>query len=816
MVICTASTLFYYRFACCQVWALLLVLGLLIPAQAAEAPGPDPLPQVKATLDRLETQLASGDTATQQELEASEEELSTIRPDVLDCVKQAEKSIARLESELAILRPGKPADAKAKDAKETQPSEQVAAPVSPAIARQLKDLQNRKASLEERVATCKLMLLRIGDLQSQVGNYQRGVQTRQLLVRGPTLVDVVRANLDAPERWLSFTTQLAVKSTGWDAIRPVLLGGAVAIGLLGFILGRIVLRRLRGRATRMKVEEEEVSAGLVQAVIACAVSYAPVVLALGGVSAYLALIPREGGDLPFAVSLVYGLLAYFVIAAGIRSLLSPCPPATYYLPLPEHVAQPLSRRSRMLLLVVLIWWLVQKLHVDGLLDEAMFTLTLYIIGVVWVLNVIWVIWLLRRLEDWRDKWTLPLLLSLALLGGLVASWIGYVNLGALLIRGITRTLVLVGLALVVSQFFSDLFDGLDEGRYRWQRTVRRAIGLKGDEYVPGLDWLRLLLKLALWIGVALLVLGIWGTGEIAKDILRYFREGFQVAGLTIVPSQLLWAILALVVLLTLTRWLKGRLDSKWLAKTRMERSAREALATTFGYVAVALSVIVALSIAGIEFTNLAIIAGALSVGIGFGLQNVVNNFVSGIIMLVERPVRTGDWIVVGSTEGTVMRISIRTTTIQTFDRAEVIVPNSDLISGQVTNWTLRNQWGRIKVPIGVAYGSDTAAVRETLLEIVQNNKDVIKGNSQLPDPSVLFLGFGDSSLNFELRAIIPNVDQRLRVISDINFAIDAAFRERGIEIPFPQRDLNFRGPLHIEHDPKGARAAPDGGDLPQA
>jgi small-conductance mechanosensitive channel len=637
-----------------------------------------------------------------------------------------------------------------------------------------------------------------------------------LLVRGPTLVDVVRANLDAPERWLSFTTQLAVKSTGWDAIRPVLLGGAVAIGLLGFILGRIVPRRLRGRATRMKVEEEEVSVGLVQAVIACAINYAPVVLALGGVSAYLALIPQEGGDLPFAVSLVYGLLAYFVIAAGIRSLLSPCPPATYYLPLPEHVAQPLSRRSRMLLLVVLIWWLVQKLHVDGLLDEAMFTLTLYIIGVVWVLNVIWVIWLLRRLEDWRDKWTLPLLLSLALLGGLVASWIGYVNLGALLIRGITRTLVLVGLALVVSQFFSDLFDGLDEGRYRWQRTVRRAIGLKGDEYVPGLDWLRLLLKLALWIGVALLVLGIWGTGEIVKDILRYFREGFQVAGLTIVPSQLLWAILALVVLLTLTRWLKGRLDSKWLAKTRMERSAREALATTFGYVAVALSIIVALSIAGIEFTNLAIIAGALSVGIGFGLQNVVNNFVSGIIMLVERPVRTGDWIVVGSTEGTVMRISIRTTTIQTFDRAEVIVPNSDLISGQVTNWTLRNQWGRIKVPIGVAYGSDTAAVRETLLEIVQNNKDVIKGNSQLPDPSVLFLGFGDSSLNFELRAIIPNIDQRLRVISDINYAIDAAFRERGIEIPFPQRDLNFRGPLHIEHDPKGARTAPDGGDLPQA
>jgi small-conductance mechanosensitive channel len=208
----------------------------------------------------------------------------------------------------------------------------------------------------------------------------------------------------------------------------------------------------------------------------------------------------------------------------------------------------------------------------------------------------------------------------------------------------------------------------------------------------------------------------------------------------------------------------------------MERSAREALVSTFGYVAVALAVIVALSIAGIKFSNLAIIAGALSVGIGFGLQNVVNNFVSGIILLVERPVRTGDWIIVGGTEGYVKHISIRTTTIQTFDRADVIVPNSDLISNQVTNWTLRNLWGRIKVPIGVAYGSDTATVKETLLEIAKNNADIIKGNPQLSEASVLFLGFGDSALNFELRAIIRDVDRRLHVISDINFAIDASLQ----------------------------------------
>jgi potassium efflux system protein len=817
MVICTASTLFLSRFACCQVWGLLLVLGLLIPAQAAEALKPDTLPQAQATLERLEQQIATARTATAQELKALKKEIATVRSSAQDCVQQAEPKIELLDSQLAILQPEPPKDTQAKTAEETQPAEQPQAPVSPAIARQLQDLQSRKASLEGRIATCKLMLLSSNDLDSKVDDYLRSLQTRQLLARGPDLVSVLQANLDERERWLDFTRQLAVTSTGWDAIRPIHLAGAAAVGLLGFILGRIVPRRLRARAARMKVGEEEVSAGLVQAVMACGASYAPILLALGGIVAYVTLIPRAGGDLPFVHTVMYSLLAYFAIAAGIRTLLNPCPPATHYLPLPEAVAIPLSRRIRVLALIVLFRWPMLELHADGLLDDTMFALARQILGWVFVLNAIWVVWLLRRLEGWRNKWALLLLISLALLGGVVASGLGYMNLGAQVIVGITYTLALLGLALVVSQFFSDLFDGLDEGRYRWQKAVRRTIGLKGEEYMPGLGWLRLVVNLALWIGAALLVLRVWDADEqITADILLYFTAGFQVAGLTIVPTQLLWAILILAVLLTLTGWLKGRLNTKWLVKTRMEPSAREALVTTFGYVAAAIAVMVALSFAGIKFSNLAIIAGALSVGVGFGLQNIVNNFVSGIIMLVERPVRNGDWIVVGNTEGYVQRISIRTTTIRTFDLADVIVPNSDLISGQVTNWTLGNTWGRIKMPIGVAYGSDVETVIETLLEIANNNEDVIKGNPKIPDPYVLFLDFGDSSLDFELRAIIRNINRRLRVISDINRAINAAFKKQGIEIPFPQRDVNFRGPLKIERDSRVPPEAPDGGELIQS
>ncbi|MGA9573864.1 MAG: mechanosensitive ion channel domain-containing protein [Lysobacterales bacterium] len=792
---------------------MLLLLALLIQAQAAQAQRPDALPQAQATLERLEQQIATAQTATAKELKTFKKEITTVRSSALDCVQQGEPKVQSLDSQLAILQPESPTN---KQPTTTQAGQAAApAPVSPAISRQLRDLQSRKASLEGRIATCKLMLLRSDDLDSNVDDYLRSLQTRQLLKRGPTLVGVLQANLRERKHWLDFSKQLAEISTVWDAISPVHLAVAAAVGFLGLILGfimsRTMPRRLQARMAQMKDEEVGVSAGFIQAIIACGVSYAPILLALGGIITYVTLIPREAGDLPFIVTIMYSLLAFFAITAGIRILFNPCPPATHYLPLPESIAIPLSRRTRLLALVLLFRWLMQEFHADGLLNDTTYMLIRHIIGIAWVLNVTWILWLLRRLEGWRGKWPLLLPLSMALSGGLLAAWIGYFNLGSLVISGVTYTLLLFGLALVLSQLFSDLFDGLDKGRYGWQKALRRTIGLKDEEYVPGLGWLRLVINLALWISASLLLLHAWDANEeITANILRDFTEGFQVASLTIVPTHLLGAILVLAILLTLTGWLKARLNTKWLVETRMEPSAREALVTTFGYVAVALSVLLALSFAGIGFSNLAIIAGALSLGVGFGLQNIVNNFVSGIIMLVERPVRIDDWVVVGNTEGYVQRISIRTTTIRTFDRADVIVPNSDLISGQVTNWTLGNSWGRLILPIGVAYGSDVETVIKTLVDIANNHAEVIKGNPQLPDPYVLFLAFGDSSLNFELRVILRDVNRRLYVTSDLNRDINTAFNKLGIEIPFPQRDVNFRVPLQIERDLKTPPETPDG------
>ncbi len=776
------------------VWAMLLAFSVALPSQAASPKPADPIPQGRKDLERLEKRVVKvSDGATTAVLKALLADIAAVRETAIGCVEQAEKRLDKLQRERAILSPE---EAKAKEGDKAKSEEEPEA-VSPEIARERKVLASKRASLEERRVTCELMRLRAEDLDAQVDDLLQAILAKELLTRGPDLVEVVRQNLDAPEKWWLFAERLAQKSAGSDVVGPVHLGGLAAVGLLGFVFGYVVPRRLRARTKKFEVEEE-VSAGLLQAVAACSVSYAPVVVALGAISAYLALILPKFTDFPYFVHLIYGLLAYFVIAAGIRTLLNPCPPARDYLPLPPLAAHRLSRRARVLALLLLVRVLVAELHAEGDMDESMYLLARHFIGLVVVLNVIWIVWLLSSLEGLRERRALGLLLSIALVGGLIAGWVGYANLATLVVLGIIGTLGIFGLALLIARLLTEFFDGLDEGHYRWQRALRRGIGLKGDEHVPGLVWLRLFASLALWIGFAFLVLRIWGLSDQTEaDVVRYFTEGFELAGLQFVPSQLLWAIFLLSLLLTLTRWFKGRLERKWLRKTRMDRGAQEALVTTSGYVGVAIAILVALSVAGIQFTNLAIIAGALSVGIGFGLQNVVNNFVSGLILLVERPVKTGDWIIVGGTEGYVKRISIRSTLIQTRDLADVIVPNSELISGQVTNLMLRDLWGRIRVPIGVAYGSDTAKVKEILLEIGNTNPEVIKGSPRVSDPQVLFMAFADSSLNFELRCFIRDVDRRFRVTSEINFAIDAAFREHGIQIPFPQRDLHIQGPLPV-------------------
>jgi small-conductance mechanosensitive channel len=220
----------------------------------------------------------------------------------------------------------------------------------------------------------------------------------------------------------------------------------------------------------------------------------------------------------------------------------------------------------------------------------------------------------------------------------------------------------------------------------------------------------------------------------------------------------------------------------------VEKGVRLAMGRLIHYVILTAGFIVALSTLGFHLTELTIMLSALGVGIGFGLQSVVNNFVCGLILLFERPVRVGDYIEFGGQWAEIKRIGLRATIVQTFDQADVIIPNGDLVSNQVTNWTLSSRQVRLIVPVGVAYGSDVPLVMETLLACAKEHPMV----SEIPSPQVLFLNFGESSLDFDLRVWVPDADIRLKTGSELRQEIDRRFREANIEISFPQRDLHLR------------------------
>jgi small-conductance mechanosensitive channel len=248
------------------------------------------------------------------------------------------------------------------------------------------------------------------------------------------------------------------------------------------------------------------------------------------------------------------------------------------------------------------------------------------------------------------------------------------------------------------------------------------------------------------------------------------------------------AAAVLYVALMTSRALQAVLLQEVLPRRSMELGAQLSISRLVHYAIISIGFLLALHSLGFSLTNLTIIGGALGVGIGFGLQAIVNNFASGLILLFERPIKVGDTIQVGDEMAEVKHLGLRSTVIETYDNAEIVVPNSDLITNQVINWTLTERQVRLKLPVGVAYGSDVARVMGILMSCANEHEQVLKE----PAPQVLFLEFGDSALNFELRVWISDFNNRRMVQSELNQAIDIRFRRAGIEIPFPQTDLHLR------------------------
>jgi potassium efflux system protein len=748
------------------------IVFLLHPSPSFSADA-DPLDfdfdQTQTKLQAISNQIKN-EPISPQKLEKAKQQVDQISKEITACVDASTAQMNTVDQEISALGP---------NAEQHESAE---------IGKERKRLAKQKQALQITQSECKLLAMLTTRIQNELTNQNKALQAAVYLSKSPNTFVKVAKDLPSLAEFLAAAKDYMQKQSGLQEMTPTEITIFLLVLVAGWWGGLKIVKVLLHYNTFLHAEDsrdlpEAPTLPLKQRLDL------PIAMAAAMSGGYLFYIDADLTPTAYSpwLLLSIGLYCLSLFIFYFRNFMHRDPSQPLSIPPP-------TMRFRILVFLCVVMFFFTRLELSNyssLGSLLIFVQSLLIFG---ICLAAWCFLFAIKLPEKLSRSAKPIRfgVSAASILIIVIEISGYKNLSAFLLLGFFSTFLLYNILWLTLFTIDEVIGGIFLGKYQWQKSLRHWLGFSPQEKLAGIMWIRLIFRLLVWALGVLLFLQIWGISDAQRQtIISYLINGFDFGGLVFAPARILLGFFVFSCGWTLISWVKREMETNWLKQSYFSRSEKENLVTMTGYVGFALLLLIGISAAGVSFSNLAVIAGALSVGIGFGLQNIVNNFVSGLIILFERPIKRGDWISVGSTQGYVQKISVRSTVIQTFDRSDVIVPNSELISHQVTNMMLNDSHGRLIIPIGVAYGSDTALVSSILLDIAKANEKVINDGSA-PAPQVLFLSFGDNSLNFELRCYLTNIDLGIRVRSAINYEIDRAFREHNISIPFPQHDLYIK------------------------
>ena len=734
--------------------------------------------------------------------QASDQALEELRAQIADWRQQFQTQLTVNDSRIATLR---------EQVAALGPAPEQGATEAPEIARRRAELTAQIERLTTPRRTAEESISRTNGIITEIDRIIRERQTEALLDAGPWPINP--ANWPVAARALGNTLSAAMAGSrqAWqNPAQRELARNNLPLVVFLLAIGFLLVTRARYWSEWLAMKIQRNGAQASGEVAGFVVSLGQIVLPMMGLLAIVRAVGASGmfgtrGQVVLDALEPMGFVLFFSLWLASRVF-----PRDDLVRTPTRLPKKRRVEARVYVcslgLVLAFYILLERLSGFDRYERAAYAVLNYPLIIAASLLLIRVGWLLRRVrhdatgQGAADNELYNKLISLLGKGVIVIGFIapllatfGYTAAAKFLVYPSIVTLGLFGTTRLLQGLVRDIY-----------AAVRPSEGAEDSLFPTLASFVVVLLAL-------LLLPLIWGARVTdMTELWARLRTGLTIGEMTISPGSFFTLLIVFAAGYAMTRAVQNALKVSVLPKTRLDPGGQVAIVSGLGYIGIFLAALVSITAAGIDLSSLAIVAGALSVGIGFGLQTVVSNFVSGIILLIERPIAEGDWIEVGGQMGYVRSISVRSTRIETFDRTDVIVPNADLISGTVTNYTRGNTVGRVIIPVGVAYGTDTRRVDRILRELAEAHPMALMN----PPPMILFSGFGADSLDFEIRMILRDVNWMMVVKNEINHQIAARFAEEGIEIPFAQRDVWLRNPEALHPSPKAEPPAP-GKDQPE-